>query len=132
MVAKEFFELIHRRLNRDGVYMMNLIGAVRGTNSRFFSAVSATLLQVFPELYVFAVDPGVPEATQNLILVAPAQELSLSRDELIERAGDNEQLLRMVRSLIPRRDYDLSGAPILTDNFNPVQYIIARQLRESE
>jgi hypothetical protein len=38
----------------------------------------------------------------------------------------------MVRTLIPSRLYDVASAQVLTDDFNPVEYIIARQLRESD
>jgi spermidine synthase len=132
LVTREFFELVKRRLTDDGVFMMNLIGAVRGTSSQFFTAVASTLLEVYPELYVFAILPAYPELTQNLILVAPVRERGFSRDDLIEQAGDDEALLRMVRNLVPRRTYDLSNGTVLTDDFNPVQYIIARQLRDSD
>ena len=131
MVTREFFDLVRRRLDEDGVFMMNLIGAVDGTNSRFFTAVASTLLDVFPELYVFAILPSYPELTQNLILVAPVQELGYTRDQLLELAGEDAALVRMVRNLVPRRAYDLSQATVLTDDYNPVQYIIAKQLREA-
>ncbi len=132
LVTREFFDLVRRRLTSDGVFMMNLIGALRGPNSRFFSSVASTILEVFPELYVFAIFPAHPDLTQNLILVAPSSERGWTRDDLIERSERDPELLRMVRSLVPRRDYDLSNSTVLTDDFNPVQYIIARQLRESD
>lgn len=131
MVTREFFDLVRRRLNDEGVFMMNLIGAVEGTNSRFFTTVATTLLDVFPELYVFAILPSYPELTQNLILVAPVQAHEYTREQLVELAGEDADLLRMIRNLVPTQSYDLSGTTVLTDDYNPVQYIIARQLRES-
>jgi len=132
MVTREFFDLVRRRLDGDGVFMMNLIGAVQGRSNRLFSSVAATVLDVFPEIYVFAVAPAFPELTQNLILVAPASQLGLSHDEMIRRAGDDRELVQMVRTFIPSRLYDVVSAQVLTDDFNPVEFIIARQLRESD
>jgi len=131
MITREFFDLARRRLDGDGVFMMNLIGAVNGSMSRLFASVSATLREVFPELYVFAINSSYPEAVQNLILVAPARSRGWGEDELLERAGDDEELQMMVHNLVPNEFLATSGATVLTDDYNPVEYIIARQLEES-
>lgn len=131
MVTKEFFELVRRRLADDGVYMMNLIGALRGSQSRFFASVHQTLLEVFPEVYVFATAPAFPELAQNLILVAPVRQLELSEEELVRRSGEDEALASMAGTLVPEDLIDTSDGTVLTDDFNPVEYIVARQLDES-
>ncbi len=131
MVTKEFFELVRNRLTDDGVYMMNLIGALEGSMSRLFASVAATLHEVFPDLYVFATLSRFPTLTQNLILVAPKRPREFDLEALVERAGEDEELEQMVRNLVPDDAIDLTGATVLTDDYNPVQYIIARQLDES-
>ena len=62
LATREFFDLVKRRLRDEGVYMMNLMGALEGPRSRLFASVRATIRDVFPEVYVFAVDPNVPVA----------------------------------------------------------------------
>jgi hypothetical protein len=131
MITREFFELAKSRLDDDGVFMMNLISATRGSMSRVFASVSATLREVFPELYVFAINVSYPEDVQNLILVAPARRRGFTEDDLLERAGDDGELRNMVHNLVPNDFLETSGATVLTDDYNPVEYIIARQLDES-
>ena len=80
------------------------------------------------ELYVFVVYPNLPKTQpQNLVLVAPKRALHLTEDDLVERAPD-ERLAEMAGNLVER--IDLSGATVLTDDFSPVEYLVARQLRE--
>lgn len=130
MITREFFELTRRRLDDDGIFMMNLISAINGPMSRLFASVSATLREVYPELYVFAVDAPFPTRPQNLILVAPARGRGLTESALRDRAGDDEDLLSMVENLVPGELHGTSGATVLTDDYNPVEYIIARQLKQ--
>jgi spermidine synthase len=130
LVTREFFELIKRRLTADGVYMMNVIGALQGPRSRLFVSVAATLQDVFGELYVFAVHPNRPATQpQNLVLVAPKQQRNWNRMDLVERAG-SDALVRMAGNLVGADLFDLSGATLLTDDFCPVEYLVACQLRD--
>jgi spermidine synthase len=131
MVTKEFFQLLRQRLTDDGVYMMNLIGSIEGPTSQFFTSVAATLLEVFPELYVFAMSPSFTEMAQNLILVAPVQARQWDGEQLLHRAEANRQLETLVETWLPPNRYDLSQATVLTDDYNPVEYIIAQQLSAS-
>jgi spermidine synthase len=130
MITREFFELTKRRLNDDGVFMMNLISAVNGPMSKLFASVSATLLEVYPELYVFAIDAPFPTRPQNLILVAPARRRGYDENALAERAGDDEDTRLMIQNFVPSAFRGTSGATVLTDDHNPVEYIIARQLKQ--
>ncbi len=131
MVTREFFDLVRRRLTDDGVYMMNLIGGLEGDRSHFFRAVAATIREVFPELYVFATAPAFPELAQNLILVAPRRARRLTGERLLDLAGEDREVRYMARTFMPAGAYDLRGARVLTDDFNPVEHIIARQLQAS-
>lgn len=131
MVTREFFELVRRRLGDDGVYMMNLIGGLQGDRSHFFRAAAVTIREVFPELYVFATAPAFPELAQNLILVAPRRARNLTEEGLLELAGEDRELRYMARTYMPEAAYDLRGGRVLTDDENPVEYIIAKQLDAS-
>ncbi len=130
LVTREFFEQIKRRLTADGVYMMNVIGALQGPRSRLFTSVAATLEEVFGEVYVFVVHPNRPAAQpQNLVLVAPREQRNWNKADLVERAG-SDALARMAGNLVGADMFDLSGATLLTDDFCPVEYLVACQLRD--
>ena len=130
MTRAEIFDLVKRRLTADGVYMMNVIGALRGPRNRLFVSVAATLQDVFGELYVFAVHPNRPAAQpQNLVLVAPKQQRNWNRMDLVERAR-SDTLVQMAGNLVGAGVIDLSGATLLTDDFCPVEYFVACQLRD--
>lgn len=130
LATREFFDLVHQRLMDKGVYMMNLMGALEGPRSELFCSVAATLREVFPELYVFAVYPQTPCADlQNLVLVAPARPLGWTKHDLLARA-DDPPLATMVAGLVDQAEYDLSAATVLTDDFSPVEMLVTRQLRE--
>ena len=66
-------------------------------------------------------------AVVNLVLVAPNRALHLTRDDLVERAGD-DALAKMAGNLMDRLDF--SGATDFTDDYSPVEYLVAGQLRE--
>ncbi len=129
LVTREFLQLVSRRLHEDGVYMMNLVGAIEGPRSRLFCCVAATLREVFPELYVFTPYPGVPRSElQNLVLVAPKGPRGLTMADLVALARDDE-LATMVRTLVDPALVCDSTATVLTDDFTPVEYLAAVQMR---
>ena len=130
LATREFFDLVKRRLTDDGVYMMNVVGALEGRRSRFFTSVLATLREVFPHVRVFVVYPRlVRTQPQNLVLVAPNRDLRWSKADLLERAG-NDELGKMVAHLLEPDAVDLASSTLLTDDFCPVEYLVADQLRE--
>jgi spermidine synthase len=130
LMTREFFELAKRRLTTDGVYMMNVIGALQGPRSRLLTSVAATLEEVFGEVYVFVIHPNRPAAQpQNLVLVAPREQRNWNKADLVERAG-SDALARMAGNLVGADMFDLSGATLLTDDFCPVEYLVACQLRD--
>jgi spermidine synthase len=129
LVTREFFELIKRRITDDGVYMMNVIGALQGPRSRLFTSVAATLEDVFGEIYVFVVRRNRPaDQPQNLVMVAPKQCRNWNKADLVEKAG-SDALAKMAGNLVDGNLYNLSGATLLTDDFCPVEYLVACQLR---
>ena len=127
LVTLEFFKLIKNRLSEKGVFMMNMISAIRGDKSKLFLSVVKTLGMVFNNIYVFALDPNQPTEAQNVIIAASTQKLRMKLDA--EMGGTEKHRLEMLLSTyVPTRNYDISGAPLLTDSYNPVEYIVAKGL----
>ena len=131
LATREFFELVKRRLSDEGVYMMNLMGAVEGPRSRLFCSVAATLQDVFGELYVFATYADRPRnQLQNWVLVAPKKPRGWTKSDILARAAGDDGLTKMAANLVDPAELDLPAARLLTDDFSPVEYLAARQLRQ--
>ncbi len=127
LVTVEFFRLIGSRLTEKGVYMMNIISAIEGEHSRLFAAIGNTLSKAFKEFHVFALHPHDLDSVQNVVIVACNRELQFGLDS---RWTDAEQyrLGRLLATYVPSHLYHVADAPVLSDDFNPVEYIIAQDL----
>jgi len=127
LVTAEFFGQVKDRLNPDGVYMMNIVSAYEGDRATLFKAIARTLSGSFTNIEVFAIDPSLPGAVQNLLLVASDREIALTLDGV--ETGSREDWIRFLLNthLKPSR-YNYANALVLTDACNPVDLIIAEGL----
>ncbi len=109
---------VKKILAPDGIFIMNVISAVEGEDSRLFKAIYAAYKESFPGLEVYAVhSPKQGHIVQNLILIArndgpvtsPEQELALPYD---------------IRAMLKKRWIDpiAHDTPPLEDNFAPVEH----------
>ncbi|MEO6054140.1 MAG: fused MFS/spermidine synthase [Chthoniobacterales bacterium] len=120
LLTKEFFQLVNSKLTPDGIYAMNFIGAFQGKKSELFLHVLATLQSVFPEVHVYPLSLYKPNTAQNLILVA-------SRKPLTARNNLAPELRALIRDRLKELP-STSNITLLSDNYCPVEYLIARQL----
>jgi len=108
---------LKRLLSADGLVLTNVIASLRGSNSRFLWAEYATYKTQFPYVTVYQVDPTLPaEQTQNIMLVAHTalpNVVSQPTNPVVATA------------LSSRLDYPLVTEPVLTDDFAPVEYLVA-------
>lgn len=106
---------LSNRLSDDGVVIVNLISSITGTHNRYLTAQSHTFAQVFPQVHLFVVDPDrSTDQIQNLILVA-----TKSSDHSPLTSPDpviNDLLTSKYLAPLP------STAPLLTDDFAPIEY----------
>jgi spermidine synthase len=131
LATREFFQEAAARLAPGGVLASNVIGAVRGPESRFFRAIYKTLGSVFPHLYVFPVGGGEPRSLRNIILVgttAPALTASdvVARAAAEERAGRMRiEALERIAGTLLTAPVDTRDVPVLTDDYAPTDALIA-------
>lgn len=116
LTTVEFFQLCRDRLSRDGVLMMNIISAGLGPDAELFRAFGATVGKVFPSIQFVALHPDQMEVAQNLVLVC-------SSNSPPHETGAG---LKDLAAYIP------SNVPPLIDRKNPIEAILARQLRQQE
>jgi len=128
LVTREFFGLVASRLNDRGVYIMNITSAVEGDDAILFRCVAKTLSEVFQDQCVFCTRPGEPEAVQNVFVVAASHDLGVDSIRTGQR-GNRALVDDLFRGHLPPDQCDLTGGMILTDDYNPVEYLVAKTLR---
>lgn len=126
--TQEFFTLAKERLDSDGIFVANIIGELEPKNPSFLLSEMKTFKSVFPNSYFFAVRSPESGSAQNIIFVGYNSEKTISfNDSLI--AGHNDSFVRGLASyVIDTSNIDFSPYPLLTDNYAPVEYMIAHTL----
>ncbi len=120
LMTLEFFQLLHERLDGDGVVVSNVIASLSGDTSGILWSVYRTMAQVFPRIYIYRASEGSGSVVQNLILLACKDPNCVVRAEDAKDPGLT-QLIRNNRwDNIPLLD----EYPILTDNYSPVESLI--------
>jgi spermidine synthase len=132
LATREFLELARSRLAPGGTVVTNIIGAVRGPDSRLFRSMLRTYRAVFPTVSIHPVlDGGANdlEAIRNVILVAgdaaaPSKEFLLERWREVRRrspgAPDLREAIRgRIDAPVPTDD-----VPVLTDDYAPTDALL--------
>jgi spermidine synthase len=130
LLTQEFFQLVSDRLTPDGVFVMNVITALRGPQSELLAGILKTLRTVYPHVEVFDVEglngrPNSGHQAQNVILLASRQDWRPYFKERFFASGSMEK--RIAETLVAPQELPQSGI-LFTDNYNPVDAIIARGL----
>ena len=131
LATREFYAEAAARLAPGGAVAANVIGALRGPQSRLFRAIDKTFASVFPAVYVFPVDGDAGESLQNIIIVgmmgpgldaaavrARAHAAVVSRRVTI--AGFEQDAATLVE-----RPIETADVPLLTDDFAPTDVLAA-------
>ncbi len=124
LVTQEFFALVKSRLADDGLYMMNIVSPIRGDNAQLFRAILKTVQTQFAYSDVYSVDPSYTDLPRGVILVASNRELSARNTAL----SDDELLKLLLSTRVDPAQYEPLNVAPLTDDHNPSEYLIARQL----
>ena len=126
LVTREFFALAKQRLAPDGVLMANLISPITGDQAAVFQAILATIRTQFSVTQVYAVDPEAPDRPGNVIVVAANRRLDL------DAVPDDPLLRHLLSTRVAAEAYEPVRGPVLTDDRNPIDALVARQLRATE
>ncbi|MFV1995335.1 MAG: fused MFS/spermidine synthase [Verrucomicrobiales bacterium] len=127
LTTREFFEIARERLDEDGIFLMNLISGLTGSRSELFDSLYATVAEVFPNVEVFSTSPRNYVSPHNILLLAGKRDLSdfAAPSAAVADAGTRALLASRVDPAV----YAGKKGRVLTDDRNPVEYIVARQLR---
>ena len=79
--TREFLQELKAKLTPTGILVSNIIGTVRGADSKLFRSMLKTLQTEFPQTYVFPVDE-----VSNIIVIATQEKERLGKQEVIRRS----------------------------------------------
>jgi spermidine synthase len=125
LTTREFLAELKAKLSPTGIVVSNVIGSVRGADSKLFRSILKTLETEFGQTYVFPV-----EEVSNIIVIATQGKERLSKQEVIRQARrlEDERKVQFpieqyahtyVLERIPRDD-----VPVLTDDYAPVDGLL--------
>jgi spermidine synthase len=125
LTTREFLTELKAKLTPTGIVVSNVIGNVRGADSKLFRSVLKTLGTEFAQTYVFPV-----EEVSNIIVIATQGKERLGKQEVIRRARrlEDERKVQFpieqfahtyVLERIPQDD-----VPVLTDDYAPVDGLL--------
>ena len=132
LATREFLELARSRLTPGGTVSTNIIGAVRGRDSRLFRSMLRTYRAVFPTV---AIHPVVSEGDRdltgirNVILVAgdgaaPSKEFLQERwAELRQESPGAPDLTAAIRGRVDT-PVQTEDVPVLTDDYAPTDALL--------
>jgi spermidine synthase len=125
LTTREFLQELKAKLTPTGILVSNIIGSVRGADSKLFRSILKTLQTEFPQTYVFPV-----EEVSNIIVIATQEKERLSKQEVIRRSRRLEDE-RKVQFPLERFAHTyvldpipLQDVPILTDDYAPVDGLL--------
>lgn len=119
LTTREAFQKMYEALDDRGVVVMNVISAIEGEKGLFTRAEYKTLSDVFPEVSVLPVDTDDPYEVQNIIFVA-------AKSRPVSPVSDDTDIARFLTREWKRTITD--DMPVLTDEYAPVDYYIAKTL----
>ncbi|MDH3617221.1 MAG: fused MFS/spermidine synthase [Nitrosopumilus sp.] len=127
LMTHEFFQTLEERLEPDGVIVSNLLGSIEGSRSQIVKAVFKTMKETFPVAYVFPTESN-PTNLQNVMVVSSNKPYEFDRLKLFEIAKNNPSNYLVdelsVEDHFYQKPVDVSKAPIITDQRNPLETMI--------
>lgn len=125
LVTQEFFQEVRAKLSPKGVFLMNVITSIQGEKAELLSHVLATVRSVFPHVEVFAINKGADTESQNVILLGANESWKPWLEDKFYLESSLPARLASHRLLPSELPQD---GRIFTDDWNPVDAVIARQL----
>jgi spermidine synthase len=125
LATREFLQELKAKLTPTGIVVSNVIGNVRGADSKLFRSILKTFKMEFAQTYVFPV-----EEVSNIILIATQGKDRLGKQEVLRRARQLEDE-RKVQFPLERYAHTyvletipLDDVPVLTDDYAPVDGLL--------
>ncbi|MFC7132608.1 MULTISPECIES: spermidine synthase [Salinibaculum] len=127
LTTAEFMQSVSNRMDDDGVVVANVISAREGGRSAFYRAQYKTMDRVFPQVYSFPTSTAT--RVQNIELVATNSPENLTEADFARRNQERAIGIDLSREIdFYQGNVSVGDAPLLTDDFAPVDSLLARQV----
>lgn len=135
LVSLEAFDLMRKRLTRDGVLLINFLGINKKENTFVLSSLSKTLREVFNFVDVYVSDKYYNESPQIINYTFVAYQENKDKEKMVTiKPPIFASFTKDLEGLL-NRQITLSGdAIVLTDDYNPIDFYDMRtreRLREA-
>ncbi len=126
LVTSEYFAQLRAALSDKGVVALNMIAARSGKKAQLYESITATILQHFPQIYVFSTHTFSSEISSNLILFCLSEKGQLNGLERKAKLLGNDHLYdNLVTVLRSEMLTEKQRQQIFTDEYAPVEYLVA-------
>lgn len=126
LATKEFFALARTRLSGNGVLIMNVIGDLTPRKRNLVYALMRTFREVFPDGAFFATRAAHALEPQNFIFVGVRDSHMLPQAVFTSARASNDPILaELSERRIDISDNILKHHPLLTDDYAPIEYLVA-------
>lgn len=125
--TQEFFTLAKSRLSDDGIFLINVIGALDEKRNQLLFSIIKTFRSVFKNSYLFAVKSPKENGIQNFILIGlknDHQKIDFEGKKILE--NEDEIIRHLPEKLVDIENLNLDSAILLTDDFAPIEYLTAK------
>jgi spermidine synthase len=129
--TREFFEIAKEKLNKDGVFIANLIGNLSRQEPSFIMSEIKTFQTVFSNSYFFAVDAPGSTGMQNIIFVGYNSDKKIDFNDPRILNDENPVIKSLVKKVVNMDRFEFSRHAVLTDDFSPVEYLTAKVIQKS-
>lgn len=126
LTTLEFFRIIYKNLNEEGVFIANFIGSLSQKAPSLLLSEMKTLNTVFPNSYLFAVESVNSREIQNFILIAVKSDKKI--DFTLNEFKKDPFLKDVKMHLVSIPDTSLNNQIIFTDDYAPVEFLTAQVL----
>jgi spermidine synthase len=126
LMTAEFFTLLSSHLTGEGSVISNLIAATSGDQAQLLMAEVKTMSTAFPEVYVFPVSGADYQEPQNVIILATRLSNPLTKTAFVNLAASTTAVKIPALNGYVANFFvlDTGNAPVLTDNYAPVETLL--------
>jgi len=129
LTTQEFFKLVKDSLSENGFFLINVIGKLEESSDSFLLAEMKTFRSVFENSYFFAVESLDFKDRQNFIFLGLKNEnkkIDFNEEKIIK--NEKETIRNLPEKIINIKKMNLDSALMLSDDFAPVEYLVAKSL----
>lgn len=132
LMTQEFYKLVRDHLTEQGTVIMNVAANIDPDPPSLGLAALKTFQLVFPSSEFIALNPQDLSAIQNIIFWGIRDDTwSFDPNHPRMLYASEEELRTLEGHRLDTRRLDLSRQPILSDDYAPVEYLVAKMIKKA-